>query len=107
MENFKKDYDKIMIKIAQFHNKHSQKHKDILQYVVALGHLVRTTYEMDPGQLAYVLELRTTPQSHQSYRRLMQELYRIVKKKAPLFAKYIRVNLDQNASRKQELERKK
>jgi hypothetical protein len=34
----------------------------VAQYCSSLGHLVRTTFEMDPGQLAYMLELRTTPQ---------------------------------------------
>jgi hypothetical protein len=50
---------------------------------------------MDPGQLAYVVELRTTPQGHDSYRRIFIEIYNQFKKLSPEFAKYIRCgNLD-------------
>ncbi len=102
MENFKADYDTIMTKISEFANTHINEEPLALQYSIALGHLVRTSYEMDPWQLAYTLELRTTPQSHQSYRRLMQEVYRIVKTKAPLFAQYIRVDESLEANRAKE-----
>jgi hypothetical protein len=54
---------------------------------------------MDPGQLAYMLELRTTPQWHQSYRRLFQELARQLRFHAPLFFEYIRLNENLEASR--------
>lgn len=60
------------------------------EYVAALGHLVRTTYEMDPGQMAYVIELRTTPHAHHSYRNLKLRLFDLIKEKAPIFSKYIR-----------------
>lgn len=102
LEEFKKDYDDIMTDISIFALKHIQEEKEALQYCTALGHLVRTTYEMHPGQIAYVLELRTSPQSHQSYRTLMQEVYRLIKERAPIFAQYIRVNENLEASRKKE-----
>jgi hypothetical protein len=46
---------------------------------------------MNPGQIAYVFEMRTTPWGHESYRRLFQESFSQFKKLAPLFSRYIRV----------------
>jgi hypothetical protein len=45
---------------------------------------------MDPGQIAYVIELRTTPQAHHSYRDLILRLYELIKQEAPIFSKYIK-----------------
>ena len=81
-----------------------KEYPDEVEYVAALGHLTRITFEMNPGQLAYVLELRTSPQGHQSYRKLFHEVYRIMKEKAPLFTKYIRVNKETITSRKKQEE---
>ena len=76
----------------------------MVEYVSALGHLVRTTFEMHPGQLAYVLELRTTPQGHQSYRRIFQQVYKLMKENAPIFMKYVKINQDLEATRKKQEE---
>jgi len=62
MEEFKQEYDKIMMEVTELAQKVSKDDTYVTQYVGALGHLVRTTFEMDPGQIAYVVELRTTPQ---------------------------------------------
>lgn len=99
MENFKIDYDNIMTKITTLAREIVKEFPYEVEYVAALGHLVRTTFEMHPGQLAYVCELRTTPQGHHSYRKLFQEVYKQFKEKAPIFSKYIRVNQDLKASR--------
>lgn len=93
-------YDAIMTEITHFARKINEKFgAPVAQYSSALGHLIRTTFEMDPGQLAYILELRTTPQGHQSYRRLFQELARQLRPSAPLFFEYIRLNENLEASR--------
>jgi hypothetical protein len=61
---------------------------------------------MDPGQVAYVMEMRTTPWWHDSYRRLFIESFHQFKKQAPIFSKFIRVwTLEENASRKIQEER--
>jgi hypothetical protein len=46
---------------------------------------------MNPGQIAYVFEMRTTPWGHQSYRRLFIESFKQFKKLSPIFSKYIKV----------------
>ena len=101
MEEFKETYDEVMTKTTILANKVIKENSYISEYVSALGHLIRTTFEMHPGQLAYVLEMRTTPWGHDSYRRLFIETFKQVKKIAPIFSKYIRVWEDiSNSSRK-------
>ncbi|MCB9362859.1 FAD-dependent thymidylate synthase [Candidatus Woesearchaeota archaeon] len=104
MEQFKKAYDGAMTKATELARKMIDDDPYESEYVCALGHLIRTTFEMHPGQLAYVTELRTTPQGHQSYRRLFQRVHALISEAAPIFAKHIRVNADAEASRKKQEE---
>jgi len=106
MEEFKEVYDELMTKTTILANKVIKENSYISEYVSALWHLVRTTFEMHPWQLAYILELRTTPWGHDSYRRLFIETFKQVKKLSPIFSKYIRVWEDiSNSSRKIQEER--
>jgi hypothetical protein len=106
MEEFKNAYDEIMTKSTLLAKKVIKEDSYLSEYVCALGHLIRTTFEMNPWQAAYVFEMRTTPQGHQSYRRLFIESFRQFKKLSPVFSKFIRVWEDiQNASRKEQEEK--
>ncbi len=106
MEKFKETYDDVMTRATILAKKVVQENAYISEYCASLGHLIRTTFEMDPGQVAYVLEMRTTPWGHDSYRRLFIESYKQFRKLAPTFAKYIKVGtLEENASRKIQEER--
>ena len=105
MEQFKKDYDSVMGDMTELARKVIEENCYLSEYVSALWHLIRTTFEMHPWQLAYVIELRTTPQWHHSYRRLFIELFNQVEKIAPIFSKYIRVWTNTESSRKEQEER--
>ncbi len=105
MEVFKQAYDEIMTKVTVLAWKVIQDDKCVAQYVWALGHLVRTTYEMHPGQIAYIIELRTTPQGHFSYRNLFIDVYHEIQKIAPIFSQYIRCWEHLESSRKAQEER--
>ncbi len=101
MEDFKKAYDEVMTKSTLLAKKVIIDNCYLSEYVCALWHLVRTTFEMNPGQIAYVFEMRTTPWGHQSYRRLFIESFKQFKKLSPIFSKYIKVwTLEDEASRK-------
>lgn len=101
MEEFKKAYDNVMSKATQLSKKVIRDNCYITEYSCAMGHLVRTTFEMNPGQVAYVMEQRTTPWWHDSYRRLFIEAFKQFKELAPLYSKFIRVGKgEENASRK-------
>ena len=103
MEDFKNVYDEVMTEATILAKKVVKENSYLSEYVCALWHLVRTTFEMNPWQLAYVLEMRTTPQWHDSYRRLFIQTYKELKKYAPIFARNIRVwSLETESSRIQQ-----
>lgn len=106
LADFKNDYDELMLEITYFNNEMVKLNAQAAGYTASFAHLIRCTAEMNPGQLAYVLELRTTPWGHQSYRRLFQQLYKLMKDVAPIFCKYIRVDEAEEASRLKEESKK-
>ncbi len=50
---------------------------DLSQYVIPLGYLHRSVFDMDLAELYYIVELRTQPQGHISYRRVAYEMYKL------------------------------
>ena len=48
---------------------------DLSQYMVPLGYLHRSVFEMDLAELYYLTELRTQPQGHISYRRVAYGMF--------------------------------
>lgn len=105
MQEFKKEYDFVMTKLTNLSRKIIKKYPHEAEYVGSLGHLIRTTFEMHPGQIAYVCELRTTPQGHHSYRNLFKQVYRVMEERAPLFMKHVRVCFDEEGTRQKQEER--
>jgi thymidylate synthase ThyX len=45
------------------------------QYVVPMGYLHRSIFSMDLRELYYIVELRTKPQGHISYRRIAYQMF--------------------------------
>jgi thymidylate synthase ThyX len=103
-KNFKEKYDELMLKFSNFYKEKNKTNPYLKEYFACMGHLVRTTFEMHPGQLAYVIELRTTPQGHYSYRLLFQELHKQIKKIAPIFSQFIKSNQNLEESRQKQEE---
>jgi thymidylate synthase ThyX len=56
---------------------------DLMQYMVPLGYLHRSRFQMDLKELYYVVELRTKPQGHISYRRIAWEMFRQAQARYP------------------------
>ena len=65
------------------------------QYVVPLSYNIRWYMRINLRALTWLIELRSTPQGHENYRRVAQELFRKVQEVHPLLAQYIKfVDLD-------------
>jgi thymidylate synthase ThyX len=66
------------IESAQSYEDESVVHdRDLSQYVIPLGYLHRTVFDMDLEELYYVVELRTRPQGHISYRRVAYRMFEL------------------------------
>lgn len=64
--------------------------RDLMQYMVPLGYLHRSVFQMDLKELYYIVELRTKPQGHISYRRIAYEMYRLASERLPELMRWCR-----------------
>jgi thymidylate synthase ThyX len=55
---------------------------DVASYAVAMAYRVRFYMEMNAREAMHVIELRTTPQGHPSYRRICQAMHRLIAEQA-------------------------
>ncbi|HEV2310664.1 MAG TPA: FAD-dependent thymidylate synthase, partial [Acidimicrobiia bacterium] len=51
-------------------------------YAVALAYRVRFVLDMNAREAMHVLELRSSPQGHPAYRRVAQEMHRLIAEQA-------------------------
>jgi thymidylate synthase ThyX len=88
----------------ELHIKIKNKLPHLAGYIVMFANKQKMIWQMDPRQLAYVVELRTTPAGHYSYRHICQEMFKVVKEEMPTFCKFINVDLSlgEEGRRKQE-----
>lgn len=89
-----KKYDEVMQKNAEIFYTVAEVFPDQAQYIPALGHRTRYLYKIDPRQATYNVELRSAPQGHTSYRKIVIAMHKAIEKVAPIYAKFIRVNKD-------------
>jgi thymidylate synthase ThyX len=54
----------------------------VAQYAVSMAYRVRFYMEMNAREAMHVIELRTTPQGHPAYRRVCQEMHRLIRDQA-------------------------
>jgi thymidylate synthase ThyX len=55
---------------------------DLCAYAIALAYNVRFSMEMNAREAMHLIELRSTPQGHPSYRKVATELYRLIDEEA-------------------------
>jgi thymidylate synthase ThyX len=67
----------------------------IAPYAVCMAYRVRFYMEMNAREAMHILELRTSPQGHPSYRRVCQAMFDLIKKHHPAIAKTMR-HVDQS-----------
>jgi thymidylate synthase ThyX len=54
----------------------------VAQYAVAMAYRVRFYMEMNAREAMHLIELRTAPQGHPAYRRVCQQMHRLIGEKA-------------------------
>ncbi|MGH7304256.1 MAG: FAD-dependent thymidylate synthase [Candidatus Rokuibacteriota bacterium] len=59
---------------------------DVASYAVSMAYRVRFYMEMNAREAMHVIELRTTPQGHPSYRRICQTMHRLIGERHPAIA---------------------
>jgi thymidylate synthase ThyX len=56
--------------------------KAVAPYAVAMAYRVRFYVEMNPREAMHLIELRTAPQGHPAYRRVCQQMHRLIAEQA-------------------------
>jgi hypothetical protein len=59
---------------------------EVASYAVSMAYRVRFYMHMNAREAMHVIELRTTPQGHPSYRRICQAMHRLIAERHPAIA---------------------
>jgi thymidylate synthase ThyX len=77
------DWQEVMERSAGLHEKLvSQGLRDVAPYAVVMAYRVRFYMDMNAREAMHVVELRTAPQGHPSYRRICQLMHRAIAEQA-------------------------
>jgi len=85
------EYKKMMGKIEAVYEKIEKRYKNVGEYILPQGTRRRFLMKVSAWELQYIVELRTKPQGHFSYREIAYNMYRLFARKYPAWGKHIRV----------------
>jgi thymidylate synthase ThyX len=91
--DFEEKFGFVMDQAAKVYKKIARVMPLEAQYVVPFAYKKRTLFGMNLRELIYLIELRSQPTGHISYRRIVQEMWRQVNRIHPYFTKHIMVNM--------------
>lgn len=96
---FEEKFHECMKAAADFYNKVYPKFPNEAQYVVPFAYRIRCLFVLNLREAFHLIELRSMPQGHASYRRIAQDMFEQIRKVHPVFAHYMRyVFLDRRDS---------
>lgn len=84
------EYRAAMESISSYEDEKVVHDADLMQYMIPLGYLHRSVFQMDLKELYYVVELRTKPQGHISYRRIAHGMYELASDRLPGLMRWCR-----------------
>jgi len=87
---FQKEFDDAMKKAAEAFKIISQKFPKQAQYLVPLASRLRWYFTMSLREVIYMIELRSIQQGHPDYRKIVQQMFRLVQHVHPTFAEGIK-----------------
>tara|TARA_Y100000588_G_C14240258_1_gene919024 strand:+ start:892 stop:2514 length:1623 start_codon:yes stop_codon:yes gene_type:complete len=79
----KSDWNRIIEESADLQHRLVQEYSpSVAQYAVSMAYRIRFYMQMNAREAMHVIELRTSPQGHPSYRRVCQQMHRLIADKA-------------------------
>ena len=81
-----------MKKAAKAYQELEKKFPNEAQYIVPMAYKRRFLMQMNLREAFYLIELRSRPQGHISYRRVTWQMWDQINKVHPYFAKHIKVD---------------
>ena len=93
---FGNEFNSCMKKAAALYKKIAAEMPNEAQYVVPLAYRIRYIMQFNLREAYHLIELRSTPQGHPSYRHVVQEMFRQIKAVHPTLVHYMKfVNMDE------------
>ena len=81
------DWDRGLAESAELHDAiETAGLPEVASYAVSMAYRVRFYMEMNAREAMHLIELRTTPQGHPSYRRICQTMHRLIGERHPAIA---------------------
>jgi thymidylate synthase ThyX len=81
------DWDRGLVESAELHDAiETAGLPEVASYAVSMAYRVRFYMEMNAREAMHLIELRTTPQGHPSYRRICQTMHRLIGARHPAIA---------------------
>ncbi len=75
-------FTEVMDRSADLHDAMVEQFPDQAPYAVALGYRMRYSMQMNARSAMHILELRSAPQGHPTYRSVAQDMHRLIKERA-------------------------
>jgi len=85
-----KDFDDCMYLTKSIFQKIRRKFPEQSQYIVNFAYNYPYYMKFNLREATHLIELRTVPQGHADYRKIVQEMYRLINKKHPTLSKIIK-----------------
>jgi len=81
------DWRRVLTESAELHDAiEAAGLPEVASYAVSMAYRVRFYMDMNAREAMHVIELRTTPQGHPSYRRICQAMHRLIAERHPAIA---------------------
>ena len=77
------DWRRVIDESAELHESLESAHSPLLaQYAVSMAYRIRFYLQMNAREAMHIIELRTAPQGHPAYRRVCQQMHRLIAERA-------------------------
>jgi len=76
------DWKRVMDRTSELHSVLSQESSTLAQYSVPMAYKIRYRMQVNAREAMHMIELRTSPQGHPSYRRVCQQMHRLIAEQA-------------------------
>ena len=76
------EFDAVMARSADLHHALAEEFPDQAPYAVSLAYRVRYSMQFNAREAMHMLELRTSPQGHEAYRRVCQRMHTAIAEQA-------------------------
>ena len=76
------DWQRVMNRSSEIHEALSDESSTLAQYAVPMAYRIRYRMQLNAREAMHIIELRTAPQGHPAYRRVCQQMHRLISEQA-------------------------